>query len=250
MTTWLDPLIGCLDASDEPVTFFFRDDDAGWDDAALLRLLDVFESRAAPIDLAAIPAALGALIVAELSPRLERRAIGLHQHGWTHTDHQRHDRKCEFGPDCDRRDQYDDIAAGRTRLLDRFGAVEPMFTPPWNRCTDATADCLVELGLAVLSRDVGAHPFGRPDLIELPVSVDWFAHRKGVRVAPGELGALLATCALRGGPVGVMLHHAVSTANDLGAIGQLLTRLVAHPNARIELMRSIVGKSVAPIPAR
>ena len=43
MSGWLDPLRSVLDASDEQVRFFFRDDDAGWDDDALERLLDVFE---------------------------------------------------------------------------------------------------------------------------------------------------------------------------------------------------------------
>ena len=35
-------------------------------------------------------------------------------------------------------------------------AVDPIFTPPWNRCTQATADCLAMLGYRVLSRDATA----------------------------------------------------------------------------------------------
>ena len=42
---WLDPLRSVLDVSDEQVRFFFRDDDAGWDDEALERLRRVRAAR-------------------------------------------------------------------------------------------------------------------------------------------------------------------------------------------------------------
>ena len=63
MTGWLDPLRAALDAREEPVTFFFRDDDAGWDDPALEALLDVFEPHGLPLDVAAIPLAATARTV-------------------------------------------------------------------------------------------------------------------------------------------------------------------------------------------
>jgi peptidoglycan/xylan/chitin deacetylase (PgdA/CDA1 family) len=242
MSTWLDTVAAGLDRAGEPVTFFFRDDDAGWDDAGLLRLLDAFEARRAPIDAAAIPAALSPTIVDELARRVERGAIGLHQHGWTHTDHQRAGRKCEFGSDRDHRQQHADIAAGRQRLRDLFATVEPVFTPPWNRCTPTTAECLVELGFGVLSRDVGATPFAQPGLVELPISVDWFAGRNGVRLGlggGGGLGELIAARVATGTPVGVMLHHAVTAVEDLDAIGDLVTLLVDHPNSDVALISAI-----------
>ena len=57
MTGWLEPLHAALDARSAPVWFFFRDDDAGWDDSALEALLDVFEPYGLPLDVAAIPLA-------------------------------------------------------------------------------------------------------------------------------------------------------------------------------------------------
>lgn len=41
--------------------------------------------------------------------------------------------------------------------------VEPIFTPPWNRCTEQTAAALANLGFQVLSRDHTAVPFGRAE---------------------------------------------------------------------------------------
>ena len=55
MADWLDPVRRALDQAPAPVQFFFRDDDAGWSDDLLHRLLDLFERRAVAIDLAVIP---------------------------------------------------------------------------------------------------------------------------------------------------------------------------------------------------
>jgi hypothetical protein len=43
---------------------------------------------------------------------------------------------------------------GRERLEQLLGAVvEPIFTPPWNRCTAETGRCLVDLGVETLPRE-------------------------------------------------------------------------------------------------
>jgi hypothetical protein len=46
VSAWLAPLREALDAAPAPVTFFFRDDDAGWRDDRLEALLDVFSPSA------------------------------------------------------------------------------------------------------------------------------------------------------------------------------------------------------------
>src|SRR3954449_9270447 len=56
-TAWLDPLRAGVPEALAPVTFFFRDDNAGWDDRRLFALLDRFDEHALPLDLAVIPAA-------------------------------------------------------------------------------------------------------------------------------------------------------------------------------------------------
>ena len=69
--------------------------------------------------------------------------------------------------------------------------MEPIFTPPWNRCTIDTGTALAELGFRVLSRESRAEPLGVPGLLELPIHIDW------VRLAPVELGDRIAG-AIRG----------------------------------------------------
>jgi hypothetical protein len=100
MGGWLEPLRRALDAAERPVGFFFRDDDAGWADDRLWSLLDRFAAAALPVDLAVIPAALAA----EPARRLRRRVaasgglVAVHQHGFSHANHERAGRKHEFGP--------------------------------------------------------------------------------------------------------------------------------------------------------
>ena len=97
MTDWLDPVRASLDGRNAPVAFFLRDDDGGWDDEALLALLDTVERRGMPIDLALIPDACGAPLARRLRDR-DSKGVHLHQHGRAHVNHELGGRKCEFGP--------------------------------------------------------------------------------------------------------------------------------------------------------
>lgn len=231
MSDWLDPLRSVLDTGDQQVRFFFRDDDAGWDDDALERLLDVFEPHGMPLDVAAIPAAVTPRTVQLLTSRLSqgRNDVAVHQHGYAHVNHEPEGRKCEFGVSRSAAEQADDIAAGRELLGSRLGDLAPVFTPPWNRCAPWTAEVLRDLGVAVLSRDLSAGVAGVPGLVELPVTVDWFAKRRKVPVDRTGRGELLAEMAREPRPVGVMLHHEVMSDQDLADAGALLALLAGHP---------------------
>jgi peptidoglycan/xylan/chitin deacetylase (PgdA/CDA1 family) len=235
VTAWLDPLRSALDASDDPVQFFFRDDDAGWDDDALERLLDVFEPSGLPLDVAAIPAAVTPRTAELLTGRRAtgRNDLTVHQHGYTHVNHELEGRKCEFGVSRPPDQQAEDVTAGRALLRERVGDVPSVFTPPWNRCAPWTAEVLRELGFEVLSRDLSAGSAGVAELLELPVTVDWFAKRKAVPVDRTGRGELLAAGAREPRPVGVMLHHAVMTEEDLADLGALLGLVAGHPSATI-----------------
>jgi peptidoglycan/xylan/chitin deacetylase (PgdA/CDA1 family) len=230
---WLDPLRAALDARPAPVWFFFRDDDAGWDDTALEALLDVFEHDGLPLDVAAIPLA-GTSRTAEII--IARQASGrndlrVHQHGLAHINHEPEGRKCEFGVSRSPEQQRDDIEHGRDVLRGSYGDVPAIFTPPWNRCAPWTAEVLCDLGFAVLSRDLSAGRVSVPGLVELPVTVDWFAKRKKAPLDRTARGELLAEMAGGQGPVGVMLHHSVMTAQDRADVGELLALVKAHPGA-------------------
>jgi predicted glycosyltransferase len=248
---WLRPLRDVLATRETPATVFFRDDDAGWHTSSLLQLLDLFENAGAPLDLAAIPAALESELATELLRRVSRGArIGIHQHGFAHVNHEATGRKCEFGPARDLTDQRADIAAGRERLRGLLGPqLDSIFTPPWNRCTEATARCLEELGFDALSRDATAEPLDIGELVQLPVRVDWFGPgRKGRTRA--ELALAVAAAIAGNEPVGVMLHHGDLGAEERRDTAALLGLLGDDPGAVLRPMRAILGRDPNGTPTR
>ena len=110
--------------------------------------------------------------------------------------------------------------------------VGPIFTPPWNRSTEQSAAALANLGFQVLSRDHTAVPFGRAELAEVPVTVDWFAKTKGEPWTRERVGTQIAEQITQGSaPVGVMLHHAITNDEHLALIDQLLSLVAEHPSA-------------------
>lgn len=244
MRTWLEEVRRALDEARAPVPFFFRDDDVGWGGSRLWEVLDLFAEHALPVDLAVIPRELTGRLARDLLARARSapRRLGLHQHGFAHANHEPSGRKYEFGPSRPADQQRRDIVEGRQRLDDLLGpSVDPVFTPPWNRCTYDTARCLVELGFAVLSREARAEPFAVPGLVELPIRIDWFAHRKHVRLRPTELGGLVAAAVRAGGPVGVMFHHAIMDSDERTAAGELLALVAGHQTAPAEPMCALAG---------
>jgi len=233
---WLDPVRTALDAAGTPIDVFFRDDDAGWNDPRLFALLDVFEERLIPLDLAVIPQSLTSALAAALLNRKRSQPVGLHQHGYAHANHEPEGRKFEFGPSRSPEQQFRDISQGGRRLREQLGdAGEPMFTPPWNRCTQATVEALRALDFAVLSRDHGAQPLHLGGLGELCVGVDWCRH-SGDR---DELGRRLAAAMVRRPTTGILLHHAGMPNDDLEELQELLSLLQRHDSARCHLMAAL-----------
>ncbi len=243
--SWLRPIKEALDAAPGAVDLFLRDDDAGWADARLFALIDVTEGLGLPLDVAVIPR--------ELTPALARRLlqhpVGLHQHGFAHVSHEAHGRPCEFGPSRTAAAIRADLVHGREILDDLLeGAVLPLFTPPWNRCSAATAATLVRLGWA-LSRESRALPLGVPDLLELPVHVDWHAKRRGVPLTRAEVGAAIAAAMTGGGPVGLLFHHGVMDRDDLGDARRLLELLARHDAVRPVTMTTLLGEVIPCAPS-
>src|SRR3954471_25075455 len=169
---------------------------------------------------------------AVLAEQLAERPVGLHQHGYAHTNHQPDGRKCEFGPARSRAQQLADISAGRERLQGLLGErLDPFFTPPWNRCTADTGSALVELGFRLLSREHRAEPLGL--LPERPVHLDV------ARLSPEELDERFAGHVRAGGPIGVMFHHAVMEPEGMAGASELLGLLAGHPNVTPRTMAEL-----------
>lgn len=229
MNHWQQILNPRFDAADSPIRFFFRTDDGGWNDAALQRLVLQFAQREVPLDVALIPESVTEPLADWLRARLGP-LLGVHQHGFAHVNHEPAGRKCEFGPSRAFTVQRADITRGWERL-DRLlrGRLDPIFTPPWNRCTSETARALVERGFEALSRDVTATALAPSvRLRELPVAVDWMKHRVGDAPDVGAIARLIAERVGHRSPIGIMLHHAVMTDADFEALDSLLQLLRAH----------------------
>ncbi len=241
-TDWLQPVREALE--NRQVRIFFRNDDAGWSSEKLLRLVDLFIHRETPIDLAVIPAELHEGLAQNLLARkaAEPRKVGLHQHGFLHCNHETEGRKCEFGPSRPLSLQLNDIEEGKARLAALLGdAVDPIFTPPWNRCTQDTVTALQSLGFMTLSRDRAAKPVEAGGLVEIPVHVDWFKKIQGVRITQEALGHALADAIRNHACVGVMLHHEVFEEDDWGHLSDFLQFLTCHPNATCGTMMDLLG---------
>lgn len=242
---WLRPIQTALDGRQTPVHIFFRDDDAGWDDQRLFALLNCFRSSNLPIDLAVIPQSISPILAKSLLARWRRNPflLGFHQHGYQHINHQREGRKCEFGDNRSQDQQYQDLLAGRLKLDRLLGsALDNIFTPPWNRCNQATLDSLNLLGFQALSRNHGAVPLEPGALQEIPVTIDWCGI-KTKSATPWIAMAQQLAAELQGDsqvPLGIMLHHAVMDNDDLQHLQPLLQLLAEHPMAHCRLMRELL----------
>lgn len=223
--SWLDPIKVALEKDDKPIQIFFRDDDAGIGNSRLFRLLDLFAGRDFPLDIAVIPkkiaanAANGIAAMINAHPKL----FAIHQHGFAHINHETMQRKCEFGLARNKDLQMKDIAKGKLILCDLFGDLsQPIFTPPWNRCTSETCEALTELGFKVLSREDEAKPLKSSGLVEIPISFNWFAKYKGISLSRVQVGKLLAHSINTRKRVGIMLHHAAMGKTELKFLSDLL----------------------------
>ncbi|MFQ5481565.1 MAG: DUF2334 domain-containing protein [Nitrospinaceae bacterium] len=243
-----------LDNLTRPARVFFRDDDAGWADDQLFRLMEMFSTHSMPMDLAVIPMELNEPLADRLANHWDQAShlLGMHQHGFIHKNHETTGRKCEFGPSRSAKSQLSDLDAGKKRLADFLeDRVDPIFTPPWNRCAAPTVDGLKNLHFLALSRDQTAVPLGLHGLEEIPVHIDWFRKIKGERISLEQLGQSIAdTIQINRGPVGIMLHHAPMESEDFHALEELLKLMVKKDKISPCLMRDVITgfrKTQAPL---
>lgn len=236
--TYFESLTDVLSSNTGTVKVFFRNDDGGWADTQLERMCLWFKERELPLDIAVIPQEMDSDSVSLISKWIndENSKVNIHQHGYTHKNHQLQGRGCEFGSDRDYEQQYNDISRGLAQLQQHFGtAVDPVFTPPWNRCTDDTVVALQKNQFKYISRIAGSAPLdalnrGGHRLNTLDVDVDWLKKTKGERLDDQALEAYttnilssrMDTKTEKDICVGIMLHHEHTHDQEY----QLLDKLV------------------------
>jgi peptidoglycan/xylan/chitin deacetylase (PgdA/CDA1 family) len=226
-----------------PVCIFFRADDIGVPGTQFERLAALFKRHKAPLSLAVTPAWLTSTRWSALLKTC-RDTPSLwcwHQHGWRHKNHEKQLKKQEFGPSRTITDIENDLNKGRDRLATimkrRF---YPMFTPPWNRCSDVTLELLVRLGYHAVSRSQKAKPVTPATLPDIAVNVDLHTRRES-RAKDGwknlfdELGAALSDrfC-------GIMIHHRRMNETAFDFLNLLLEQLMQTDRCRIVGMPEIV----------
>ena len=227
-----------------PIKVFFRNDDGGWADKRLQQLTNEFIQQELPLDIAVIPDALSEQSVDVINALLDAGdKVAIHQHGFSHSNHQLSGRLCEFGTDRNSEQQREDIEKGQKMLATMFGSqVKPVFTPPWNRCTRDTAVALQSLGFQCLSRIIGSDPI-ESTMSELPVAIDWLKKRKGVRLNTAELieyiSGLLNT---DDEIIGVMLHHEHMDQENRNLLNQFIESLRQSQMVSFESMMDVVSQ--------
>lgn len=218
---------GCGRAAHHPLVFF-RADDIGIPSRGFADLIASFRKHGLPLCLATVPAWLTEQRLAEL-----RRMTGnpgsqwcWHQHGHVHHNFEATGKKQEFGPAREPAQIRTSLQQGRARLTRLLGHdFLPVFTPPWNRCSAATLQALVELGFQAVSRNRGARPEPPAVLPDFQVNVD--LHTRKEQSPELSFAGLLHEIeeGLASGRCGIMIHHQRMNGRALQLLDILLEKL-------------------------
>jgi hypothetical protein len=211
---WAVQLTACCqranDAASDPTAVFFRADDVAVPGRQFRRLMEIFTRNEVPLGLAVVPA--------WLTPPRWQALSGMgaarpdlwcwHQHGWRHRNHEPEGKKQEFGPFRPADALRADLERGRRRLNAIMGAAfSPLFTPPWNRCSEITLALLQEMGYDAVSRSRGSQPPAPPGLPDHAVDVDLHTDRAS-SAASGWQHLIDQLEKSLGRPrCGIMIHH-------------------------------------------
>lgn len=232
---WTAQLAAAFDraaqARSETTAVFFRADDVAVPGRQLQRLLEIFTRHNTPLSLAVVPAWLTPPRWQAISHMGASRADlwCWHQHGWRHQNHEPQGKKQEFGPFRSTEALTTDLDRGRQRLKAIMGqAFSPIFTPPWNRCSEITLALLQEMGYSAVSRSRGSEPLAPPGFPDHAVDIDLHTDR-----APSAGGGWQRLTdrlveSLSQPACGIMIHHQRMNGAAFCFLDQLLATLQQH----------------------
>lgn len=214
----------------ETPTIFFRADDIAIPSTPCKTMMQIFAEQNTPLGLAVVPAWSSPSHVATLlSVAPEKNELWCwHQHGWAHENNAKQGRKCEFGSDRTSAECADELQQGYSTLHSLFGdQFCPLFTPPWNRISDANIELLKQTGFKAISRSASAPP--QTILPDIPVNVD--LHTRNELTAASGWKNLLDELreGIASGRCGVMLHHDRMNTAAADFLQLLLIILKSYP---------------------
>jgi hypothetical protein len=235
MTSWreLEANLDAIAARGEAIRLWWRDDDAGRDEAALDRLLELAARRDLPLALAVVPLWLAAPVQALIAASAQATVL---QHGFAHANHAPPGAKSiELGA----REPATiaaELSRGQAVLLDAFGATFlTVLVPPWNRLEPELVDRLTACGFSGLST-FGRRPnhAAAPGLAQVNTHldpIDWHGSPLfvGEAAALGRLVAVLDPDE----PIGILSHHLAMDEPGWRFLERLLGILTRHPATRL-----------------
>jgi peptidoglycan/xylan/chitin deacetylase (PgdA/CDA1 family) len=235
MTSWreLEANLDAIAARGEAIRLWWRDDDAGRDEAALDRLLELAARRGLPLALAVVPLWLEAPVQALIAASPQATVL---QHGFAHANHAPPGAKSiELGAR-GLATVAAELSRGQAVLLDAFGATFlTVLVPPWNRLEPHLVDRLTACGFSGLStfgrrRDREAAP-GLTQVNTHLDPIDWHGGRLfvGEAAALGRLVAVLDPDE----PIGILSHHLAMDEPGWRFLERLLKTLTSHPATRL-----------------
>lgn len=245
---WSGQLAACLASADErrpgPTRVYFRADDVAVPGGRFTQLAALFRRHAVPLGLAVVPAWL----TPARWQALGRATAGKkdlwcwHQHGWRHKNHEALGKKQEFGPARTTEAIAGDLARGRRKLETLMGpAFQPIFTPPWNRCSVDTLALLAEMGYKAVSRSRDSLPHAPPGLPDLAMDVDLHTGRAASAAAGRRQLTAALTAGLSRPLCGIMIHHPRMTPAAFVFLDRLLERLRWNERIRLVDLRDLIA---------
>jgi hypothetical protein len=221
---------------------FFRADDIGIPSRQFKLLIDCFIKHQIPLCLATVPSWITRGRFTELKQLTGGSSTQWcwHQHGRLHRNFEQIGKKQEFGPSRTKKEIKNSLEKGKQRLEDILAEeFQPIFTPPWNRCSSTTIDSLVELGFSALSRSRGAQPETVPELPDFQVGVDLHTRKE---ISP-HLGFenLLAELEenISSGQCGIMIHHQRMNGKAFELLDMLLAVINTSPQLTLVLFSEL-----------
>ena len=219
-------------------TFWWRDDDATVESAALAQLDELATRHGVGVAIAVIPADLDASLARYLA---QREHFSVLQHGFAHRSYAAPGvKKIEMGGERSTADIEQALVRGREILSAQFPAqYVPVLVPPWNRVEKRVLERLPDTGLMGLSSMWTRKSWSAPGgLVQVNTHLDPVNWRHGGKFI-GEYRSLAQINShliarrqfdwVRGEATGILTHHLDQDGAGWEFCDRLISTLSEHP---------------------